>query len=174
MPFLNHLIKVSITVTVLIICICAATGCINSGSMSVPEQTIEADDKAAYREVPIGDLMKSPEKYKGQQVKYTGEIISREHVLNLNPDNSSIASVGDCVAYEVLVKSESENASVTRPNLHVNIKQASFKGFGGLNKSSINGYVTIYGRLNGTYSPYYKGSIITLPRIDAEIIEKSP
>lgn len=111
--------------------------------------------KAACRQVPISDLTKNADQYKGKRVKYSGQILVME-------------SSGK-TPYK-LILSVTDNARVLPGGV-----LPLYVTYGGNTDGFIYDHVTVYGEVYG--SAEYESAAVekkTLPRIDAKYLEKVP
>jgi hypothetical protein len=133
-------------------------GC-RSRAASAGKGNSETDYKTTCHELPVNDLAKGPEKFKGQQVKYTGKVLVMDFPKDTDKGKKRtglILGVAD------------ETHAIASGQLPVYVT------FAGSTEAFIYDTVTIYGEVSGSYdykSPMIKGK--NLPWVEAKYLEKS-
>ena len=106
---------------------------------------------ASCKEIPFGELDKDPDKYQGQHVKYTGEIVQ---IMESN---------GETVM----------RVAVTKDSYGYNYADIIYVVYQNDTSLVENNIVTVYGDVYGSYTYTSQiGADITLPRINARYITK--
>lgn len=123
-----------------------------------PKTNSEAGYKAACRQVTVADLTANPNKYKGQKVTYTGQILAMDF-----PQKTSTGTTPTGLILTVTDDSHVLPSGILPVYVTYQGKTDSF----------IYDTVTIYGEVYGSYD--YKSTTIkqkTLPKIDAKYLDK--
>ncbi|RQW83848.1 MAG: hypothetical protein EHM79_15200 [Geobacter sp.] len=122
------------------------------------KESSEAAYKAACRKVTVADLTSNPNKYKGQKVTYTGQILVMDF-----PQKTATGTTPTGLIITV-----TDDSHVLPSGL-----LPVYVTYQGKTDSFIYDSVTIYGKVYGSFD--YKSVTIkqkTLPRIDAKYLEK--
>ncbi len=118
-----------------------------------------ADDyKAACRQVPVSDLTKKADQYKGKKVKYTGQILVMDF-----PQETKTGKT----PYGIILSVKDDTHVLPSGVLPVYVT------YNGSTDSFIYDNVTVYGEVYGNFE--YKSATIqkkTLPRVDVKYLEK--
>lgn len=139
-----------------------------TGATAAPTRTLSRDKttatlsedeyKAACRQVGVSDLTKNADGRQGQLVKMTGRIVVYEEKTR-----------GDGKATRIIISVKDDTYTLPSGILPLYVT------YRGSIDSFINDNVTIYGRVYGNddyESPQVKKK--TLPRVDAQYVEKAP
>jgi len=121
----------------------------------------ENDYKGACINIPVSELTKNTNKFKGKFVKYTGKIVIMEFATTQKSGQRS--------PNRIVLSVEDNDKTLTSGLLPI------FIVYHGETDSFINDYITIYGKVFGEYK--YKNTNMgiqekLLPRIDAKYLVK--
>jgi hypothetical protein len=146
----------------LVACFCALIGAADGeakpNTVAHSQRQSESNYKADCQEVPIGDLTKNPDQYKGKRIKYTGQIL----VMDFPEETESGGT-----PYGLVLSIVDESHALPSGVLPVYVT------YHGDTDSFIYDNVTVYGSVYGQFE--YESATVqkkTLPRIDAKYLEK--